>query len=138
MLPDSIKTLISDEQARQNGQFINIGLDTYFEKIEEKAEFVADFIKGRCRGFVAYYCNDKKTKTAFITLVLVNPLDRGLGLGQALTDFVLNIAKSRGFAKCRLEVKKTNSAAYYIYKTLGFCTIEDRNEMYLMEVIFEP
>lgn len=134
MIPVSIKTLILDEQFRQNGQFVKVDLNAYLDKLEAKAEIVADFIDGRCRGFVAYYCNDIQTKLAFITLVLVGPQDRGLGLGQALTLFVLNIARSRGFKVCRLEVNKANQIAYNMYLAQGFYLVEDRGGMYLLEV----
>jgi len=135
MLPHSIKTLILDEQSRQSGQFIEIEFDAYIAKLEAKAEIVADFIDDRCRGFVAYYCNDINTKIAFITLVLVDPQDRGLGIGQALTLFVLNIARLRGFNACRLEVKKSNKVAYNMYLSHGFYLVEDRIETYLMEIM---
>ena len=134
MLPDSIKVLILEEQVRQDGRFINIDLDSYLIKLDANAEIVADFIDGRCRGFAAYYCNDETAKRAFITLVLVDPQDRGLGLGQALTAFVLNISKSRGFNVCRLEVNKSNQVAYKIYQAQGFYLVEDRGETYLLEV----
>jgi len=134
MLPNSIKTIILNEQARQDGQFIKVNLFEYLAKLEANAEIVADFIDGRCRGFVAYYCNDMQTKIAFITLVLVDPQDRSLGLGQALTTFVLNIAKLRGFRTCRLEVNKTNQVAYNMYLSRGFYWVEDRGEMCLMEI----
>jgi len=134
MLPNSIKTLISEEQSRQSGKFIEIDFHAYLSKLETKAEIVADFIDDRCRGFVAYYCNDINTKIAFITLVLVDPQDRGLGIGQALTAFVLNSAKLRGFHACRLEVKKSNIIAYNMYLSHGFYLVDDRIETYLMEV----
>lgn len=135
MLPDSIKVLIHEEQVRQDGCFIKIDLDTYLVKLDANAEIVADFIDGRCRGFVAYYCNDMNTKHAFITLVLVDPQDRGLGLGQALTKFVLSVARYRGFKVCRLEVNKANQIAYDMYLDQGFYLLEDRGEMCLLEVV---
>ncbi len=136
MLSESIKSLILEEQARQGGRFVQyVDMDTYLAKLGAKAEIVSDSISGRCRGFVAYYCNDIQTKIAYITLVLVDPQDRGLGLGQALTIFVLNIARYRGFKACRLEVNKANQIAYKMYLTQDFYLVEDRGEMYLLEVV---
>ena len=135
MLPESIKTIIYHEQSRQSGKFIEKEFDSYIIKLEKLAEIVADFIDGRCRGFVAYYCNDFDTKIAFITLVLVDPRDRGFGIGHALTLFVLNIARYRGFKSCRLEVKKSNEIARNMYLSQGFYQVEERVETYLMEVL---
>jgi len=90
-------------------------------------------VGGRCRGFVAFYCNDMNTRKAFISLVMVDPRDRGLGIGQALVDFVFSVARSRGFHSCQLEVLKVNHPAYKLFRSKGFQPVEDRGEIYLME-----
>lgn len=137
LLPDPIKSLILEEQERQNGRFIqNVDMDLYLAKLGSKSEIVLNCIGGRCRGFVAFYCNDMDTKKAFITLVLVDPRDRGLGLGQALIEFVLSVAKHRGFLSCQLEVSSKNQVAYKMYISQGFELVEDRGEMSLLEVAF--
>jgi ribosomal protein S18 acetylase RimI-like enzyme len=135
MLPESIRLIIREEQARQGGRFINVGIDDYLAKLDAHAELVADFIEDRCRGFVAYYCNDRVSKTAFVTLVLVNPLDRGQGLGQALIKFVLSVAKTRGFIACRLEVHASNRVAFEMYESLGFMHVDTKGEMNSLEVV---
>jgi ribosomal protein S18 acetylase RimI-like enzyme len=136
MLSDSVLQLIIDEQARQRGRFIQgVDVDTYLAKLGAMAEIVSDSIGGRCRGFVAFYCNDVDTKRAFITLVLVDPRDRGLGLGRALVAFVLAVAKHRGFRSCGLEVSKENVAAYHMYLSQGFHLVEDRGEKCMLEVV---
>jgi len=135
MISDQIKSLILEEQARQNGHFIqNVDMDTYLAKLGEKAEIVSDSIGGRCRGFVAFYCNDMDTRKAFITLVLIDPRDRGLGLGKALTEYVLNVARHRGFISCRLEVRRENRIAYNLYLSQGFQLVEDQGETVLLEI----
>ena len=135
MLSKAMRALILEEQARQNGCFIpNVDLDAYLAKLEAKAEFVSDTMAARCRGFVAFYCNDMDTRKAYITLVLVDPLDRGLGIGQALVAYVLSTAKRRGFIGCQLEVSKGNQAAYEMYLSQGFHLLEDRGGRCLLEI----
>jgi ribosomal-protein-alanine N-acetyltransferase len=135
MLPDSITSLIRDEQARVGGRFIEgVDLETYITKLGDKAEIVSDIVPGRCRGFVAFYCNDLTTRRAYITLVLVHPDDRGSGVGRALVDAVLALAKSRGFVACALEVSKTNEAAYGLYTDRGFRPVGDRGGKQLLEI----
>jgi len=134
MISDQIKSLIIEEQARQDGRFVrNVDMDTYLAKLGEKAEIVSDVIGGRCRGFVAFYCNDMNNRKAYISLVMVDPCDRGLGIGQALVDFVFSVARSRGFHSCQLEVSKSNQPAYNLFRSKGFQLVEDRGEIYLME-----
>lgn len=134
MLTDAIKTLIREEQTRQSHRFVDgVDLETYLRRLDERAEVVDDVDAGRCRGFVAFYCNDAVSKRAFITLVLVAPQDRSTGLGRALVTRVLDICRQRGFTTCRLEVRADNTALA-MYQALGFATVEDRGGKQLMEV----
>jgi ribosomal protein S18 acetylase RimI-like enzyme len=135
MLPEPIRTLILDEHARQGNQFVeDVDLDAYLAKLGDKAEILSDSTDGRCRGFVAFYCNDLATKQAYITLVLVDPRDRGLGIGRALVACVLDLARRRGFASCRLEVARRNGIAHAMYLSLGFHVVEDRAHKDLLEI----
>lgn len=135
MLPGPIAALIRAEQARQQDRFVEgIDFETYLAKLGERAEVLSDTEGGRCRGVVAFYANDHATRQAFITMVLVDPGDRGLGLGRALVACVLEMVKQRGFVSCRLEVAKDNVAAHAIYRELGFKTVEDRGTKDLMSV----
>jgi ribosomal protein S18 acetylase RimI-like enzyme len=134
-LNDDVRALILAEQQRQAGQFITgVDVESYLVKLEAHAEILSDSVPGRCRGFVAYYCNDQATRRAYITLVLVHPDDRGSGLGRTLVECVLNLARQRGFGSCRLEVGKDNRPARHLYAGLGFRAIEDRGDKELWEV----
>jgi ribosomal protein S18 acetylase RimI-like enzyme len=135
MLSDSITALIREEQARQDSSFIeDVDLDGYLAKLDAHAEIVSDSVAGRCRGFVAFYCNDLNTKQAFITLVLVDPRDRGQGLGRTLVTRALDVARNRGFISCRLEVSKRNQVAHSMYLSQGFRVVEERSHKYLLEI----
>ena len=101
---------------------------------DTRAEILSDLADGRCRGFVAFYANDLATRQAYITLVLVDPRDRGAGVGRALTACVLDLARRRGFTSCRLEVARDNHAAHAMYRALGFRVIEGRAGKDLMEI----
>jgi ribosomal protein S18 acetylase RimI-like enzyme len=137
MLSASIKSLILDEQARQSNRFIEgVEMDAYLAKLSDRAEILSDSVAGRCRGFVAYYCNDLATRRAYITLVLVDPRDRRVGLAVSLIACVLSIAKQRGFTSCRLEVSRSNQAAHEMYLSQGFRVIEERAGKYLSEINF--
>ena len=135
MLPESIRSLILDEHARQENRFVeDVDLDEYLAKLGDEAEILSDSAEGRCRGFVAFYCNDHAMKHAFITLVLVDPRDRGLGIGRALLGCVLDLVKRRGFTSCQLEVAKRNDVAHAMYLSMGFRVVEDRSHKDLLEI----
>lgn len=134
MLAAAIKALILDEQARQAGRFVEgVNLDAYLQRLDERAELLSEFDGERCRGFVAFYCNDAVSQRAFITLVVVAPEDRSTGLGRAMVTRVLDLCRQRGFATCRLEVRGDNVAALAMYQALGFATVEERVGRHLME-----
>lgn len=135
-LTDSMRSLILEEHARPGSRLFDedADIDRYLAKLDAQAEIVADSVAGRCRGLVAFYCNDRNTKEAYITLVLVDPRDRGIGLGRALVAFVLGVAKERGFLSCRLEVSKHNRVAYDMYRSQGFYLVEERPRKYLLEI----
>ncbi len=135
MMTPAITALILDEQARQAGHFIEgIDLNAYLEKLGARAEWLTNTVADRCRGFVAFYCNDLVSRRAFITLVLVAPEDRASGLGRALVTGVLEICRQRGFTSCRLEVRQDNAAALGMYRALGFSTIEERGTTHVLEL----
>lgn len=127
---ERIRALIVAEQERQNGQFIDIELDPYIEKLFDKAEFVATCDRHRCFGFVAYYAYDESSRNVFISLVLVAPEARGTGLAKAMIGFVQAVGKQRGFATCTLAVKKNNQNALNVYRKLGFRIQEERENTY--------
>lgn len=134
MITGEIERMIREEQQRQHGRFVEApDLDAYLRKLDQHAEVLSVTQGTRCRGFVAYYCNDLTTRQAYITLVLVAPEDRGSGLGRALVLGVLAICKNRGFATCRLEVRADNTAASAMYRSLDFVPISSRGDVQIME-----
>jgi ribosomal protein S18 acetylase RimI-like enzyme len=135
MLPDAIRSLILDEHARAPQHFLDgVDVDAYLAKLADRAEVLCDWGEGRCRGLVAFYCNDESTRQAFITLVLVDPRDRRLGIGRALIACVLDLARRRGYTSCRLEVARHNDSAHDLYASLGFRVVERRSRTELLEV----
>ena len=134
MLSEQIKNLIYAEQARQDGLFIAAGIEEYIAKLGERAEIIAHFEAGQCKGFIAYYCNDYATKHAFITLFLVDSGVNGSGLGKALMVMVLGIMKQRQFHRCRLEVVKTNLPALRFYQGCGFVRVGENSNKYRLEL----
>lgn len=56
---------------------------------------------------------------------------RGQGIGTSLMRAVLAELKQRGYAKVSLSVQKAN-AAVRLYRRLGFVTVRETDEEYLM------
>ena len=73
------------------------------------------------------YFNDQTPSLSISFL----PDFRGQGLGQQLMTAMLNLLKAKGYPSVSLSVSKDNPAVRF-YQRLGFVTVEEREEDYLM------
>ena len=73
-----------------------------------------------------YY--DDQTPSLSISFL---PEFRGQGLGQQLMTAMLDLLKAKGYPSVSLSVSKDNPAARF-YQRLGFVTVEEREDDYLM------
>lgn len=111
------------KQLHVNRDFISLSdseIEGYFSKIDSLSIFEKYYIENNLAGFVSFYCNNKESKEAFITMVLVDKSYRGEGIAQKLIIEVINIIKEKGFLKCVLEVKADNLNAIKLYSKIGF------------------
>jgi len=60
---------------------------------------------------------------------------RGKGIGTALLRAMLDLLRDEGYTQASLSVQKENPAAD-LYKRLGFTTLEEKGEDYLMLYAF--
>ena len=87
--------------------------------------------KGEEIGFVAFYCNDVKSCTAYISMFAV--ARGGRGYGVQLINKVMDISKQNEMKKIKLEVNKTNNVAINFYRKVDFSIVEESEESYYME-----
>jgi len=73
-----------------------------------------------------YY--DDQTPSLSISFL---PDFRGQGLGQQLMTAMLDLLKAKGYPSVSLSVSKDNPALRF-YQRLGFVTVEEREDDYLM------
>ena len=73
-----------------------------------------------------YY--DDQTPSLSISFL---PEFRGQGLGQQLMTAMLDLLKAKGYPGVSLSVSKDNPA-HRFYQRLGFVTVEEREDDYLM------
>lgn len=73
-----------------------------------------------------YY--DDQTPSLSISFL---PEFRGQGLGQQLMTAMLDLLKAKGYPSVSLSVSKDNPAVRF-YQKLGFVTVEEREDDYLM------
>lgn len=70
-------------------------------------------------GFIAYYVNDE-TKTAYISMIIIQKAYQGQGIGSVLLDAMLADCKNASQQSVRLEVANENKKAIGFYEKRGF------------------
>ena len=97
-----------------------LDIAAYVDKMMAHAALFPMLDAGRLAGFVAMYCNDPASRTAYITMVAVDPASRATGLGSGLVRTAIAHARRIGCEKVALEVYKSNLNAFRLYTKLGF------------------
>ena len=111
-------------------------LDIYIKDFGQQPDdwALAAEVDGRLVGAVwvrimkdyGYY--DDQTPSLSISFL---PEFRGQGLGQQLMTAMLDLLKAKGYSSVSLSVSKDNPAVRF-YQRLGFVTVEEREDNYLM------
>lgn len=84
-------------------------------KFASYGEVFAALIDNVVAGFVSYYCNDIRTKTGFLSMIVVRENYQSNGLGKILLDQVIERCRLNGMKKLSLEVDKKNVRAINFY-----------------------
>lgn len=127
-----------EKEIEANQDFINLNtqeVESYLLKIDRLSTFEKFYVNGNLAGFVSFYCNNKDSKKAFVTLVLVDKNYRGMNIAYKMLSKVINIVKDNGFIECSLEVKVENRKAIYLYHKLGFNEIYRNGDTIIMSIL---
>jgi ribosomal-protein-alanine N-acetyltransferase len=88
---------------------------------------VAETADGRIVGYAACWTVIDQSE---LGNVAVSAAARGLGIGGALVDEVVERIRERGATECYLEVRESNEAAQSLYRQRGFITVGRRPRYY--------
>lgn len=106
-------------------------VNEYVEKICEKANIIS-YYEGDIVGFIAFYCDDSKKSTAFITMIIVEKNFQKVGVGKMLLDGAIQQLRQKKFESCQLKVLNYNQKAIDFYIRNGFKQIGIDNEFLIM------
>ena len=102
------------------------------KKYEENARLLVLNCDGEFAAFAAFYCNDTKNKTAFLSLIGVREQFEGNGFGGILLDNVISVSREKGMRTLNLEVRKNNEGAISLYQQKGFEILKQKDEKMLV------
>lgn len=97
-----------------------IDLELYAEKLSEKALVYVTYLAGEAVGIICFYCNDKKRKEGYLTLLAVKTSYRKCGIATELLKLLESQCKRENMKKIKLEVNRKNEQAINLYKNLGW------------------
>ena len=92
------------------------------KSIKEKAGWLVAEMDGRIVGEGNLHSQRFRTKSQHVAVLGMNILKnyRGIGIGNAMMDYMISWAKERGYKKISLSVFSTNQPAINLYKKFGF------------------
>lgn len=82
------------------------------------------WLDGRRLGLLQMCPADADPHTAEIRLLTVDLAHRGKGLGRALVERAVALARSRGFARISAKTPVVSPSAPHLYWSLGFKVVE--------------
>ena len=97
------------------------------EILEEAAVFLAAKAGDRVLGYVG---GRQIIDEFYINNIAVLPEFRGYGIGRALMERIISVAREGKSAFITLEVRVSNRAARCLYESLGFRALGERKDFY--------
>lgn len=103
------------------------------KKFSDSAMFVIAKINNDVAGFTAFYCNDIKTKIAYLSMIIIVERYKGKGIGRLLLNNCIDLCNKYEMSKLRLEVNVNNNTAIKFYLKNGFTHIGNKDKSYYFE-----
>ena len=91
------------------------------EASPDEIELLA-FVDGQAVGSAGFYCVGRREKTRHRAEFGISVVKDcwGLGIGRALTEACILLAKHAGYSQLELQVVADNAAAVALYRSVGF------------------
>lgn len=98
------------------------------DKFSKYGNFVTANLNSKLVGFAAFYCNDERNRTGFLSMIVIRKEYQNSGFGGELLNHVANVCKMNGMSFLKLEVAAENINAQKFYLKHGFYLSETGNE----------
>ena len=128
---------LKELNALHSGRLIEQNINNYVEKVYKLATIHEIKKDGNIIAFIAYYDNDKKRNTAFLSILAIHTKFQNLGYGKLLLNEAVENLKQNNFERFDLEVLKSNIKAIKLYKKNGFQIIGEIGDKYKMRKLIQ-
>ena len=109
-----------------------VNITEFSEKIYKNGYVCVYEENGIQKGFAAFYANDSKNKTGYLSMIAVKDEYRRSNIGRQLLEFVESKSLWLGMNSLQLEVSKSNESAIAFYKKQGYTICSDITLSYYM------
>lgn len=104
-----------------------VNLRDYITKLKEHGNILGVLNSEKnLVAVIAFYANDKDTRTAYVTYLAVHPDAWGQSLGKLLVAKALTQAATQGMNACKVKTWNNNRKAIKLYQSAGFKIIDQR------------
>ncbi|HHV74838.1 ribosomal-protein-alanine N-acetyltransferase [Thermoanaerobacterium sp. PSU-2] len=91
------------------------------------AHYIVAEVDGKVAGYGGFWV---VVDEGHITNIAVHPDFRGKGVGSAIVEGLIELAKNKGITSMTLEVRESNLVAQSLYKKYGFRPVGKRRGYY--------
>jgi ribosomal protein S18 acetylase RimI-like enzyme len=103
-----------------------VDLGPWLKKVLKMGVVLVSVEQTNIEGVIAFYCNDRESRQAFITFLGVAKSARRQGIGRGLLEEAILVCRRKGMKSVLLTTGSGNEASIPLYRELGFKEEEDR------------
>lgn len=97
-----------------------VDIKLYCKKLHKKAEIISAKVDKRIAGITAIYCNNQKTRIAYISLLCVDSKYRNKGIAKIMLKKAVQLALQKDMVVIRVQTSVYNSNAINLYYSQGY------------------
>lgn len=110
-----------------------VDLGQYAKKVLQAGRVLCVEKDGAIVCAALFYCNDRETGNAYLTLLGTLPEHEGKGYGRMVLTAAENVAKREGMTSFHLDTEPTNTRAVRFYQNHGYKTVYMSEKLHMVK-----
>lgn len=104
---------------------MRVFIPDYASKLIKKANLFGFEVDGQLSALIAFYCNDRITKNAYITYLAVSPVCTGRGVASKLLEACIEKCIEKNMQTIYVETWFENTSTINLYEKYDFTRVEE-------------